>query len=73
MKTFDERYGDEILTDNSKIKTCEQCKDCRFQDDGTAWTNDYKKAYCSLYQYPQHKPMEVIHCTEECEFYEQIK
>lgn len=73
MKTFDERYGDEKLTDNSKIKVCEQCEYCKYRDDGTVWSNDYRKICCFMYQYPKYKPMGVIHCTEECDFYDEIE
>ena len=68
-KTFEERYGDEILSDNSKVKNCKQCKNCAFRDDGTVWSNHYSKSNCQIYQYPSCKPMRVINNTGVCEYY----
>ena len=68
-KTFYERYGDEILSDNSKVENCKACKDCAFRSDGTVWSNDYKKIHCMIYQYPSHKPMRVIKNKGICEYY----
>lgn len=72
-KTFDERYSDEHLTDNSSVEKCKQCKSCIFQSDGTVWSNDYQKSCCSMYQYPQSKPIEIIKNTGNCEYYEKQK
>ena len=69
-KTLSERYGDEVLTDNTQIPKCEQCKDCVFRSDGTVWTNDYRKGSCALYPYPSMKPSGVKNNTEKCEYYE---
>ena len=68
--TFEERYGDEVLTDNSKIERNKQCKDCMLQSDGTANTNDYQKCECVIYQYPEMKPDYVFNNTGKCEYYE---
>ena len=69
-KTIEQRYEEEVLTDNTKIPKCNQCKNCMFRDDGTVYSNDYKKSCCTMYQYPGMKPIGVINNTEECEFYE---
>lgn len=72
-KTFEERYKDEILSDNSKLENCKQCKDCAFWNDGTVWSNDYKKSCCMIYQYPSCKPMHVINNKGLCEYYSKVK
>ena len=68
-KTFEERYKDEVLSDNSKVENCKQCKDCIFQNDGTAFTNNYQKSSCMIYQYPNFKPLYVIKNKSLCEYY----
>lgn len=70
MKTFEERYENEILTDNTAIEKCKQCKDCIFQSDGTAYSNDYQKGSCAMYKYPTVKPLDVIRNTGQCEYHE---
>ena len=46
-KTLEERYADEVLTDNTQFDKCRQCKDCIFRDDGTVYSkeNVEKKDY----------------------------
>lgn len=62
-------HEDEILTDNTKINYCEQCKDCiNWGKSGTPWDNKYTKSNCSAYPYPSMKPMGVINNTHVCEF-----
>lgn len=68
-KTIEERYEDEILTDNTKISKCDLCKNCFFRDDGTVYSNDYKKSSCVMYPHPSFKPVGVIRSIEPCEFY----
>lgn len=68
--TLEERYEDEVLTDNTDLKKCEQCKDCMYRDDGTVYSNDYRKACCQIYSHPLFKPIGVINGNEECEVYE---
>lgn len=65
-KTLSERYGDEVLTDNTQIPKYEQCKDCSLRDDKTA--NGYKKCVCWVFT--DMKPIGVEKNTEECEYYE---
>ena len=45
-KSLQERWDEEFLTDNSQFENCRQCKDCKFQSDGTIWSNYYTKASC---------------------------
>ena len=68
-KTLEQRYKDETLTDNTKLSKYRQCKDCFFRDDGTVYTNDYRKCCCVMYPYPSHKPMGIMKNTETCEYY----
>lgn len=64
MKTLEERYGNEIWSDNSD--QCEQCKDCVFRD-----RDNYKKGICQMYpDWPNLKPNEVMQNKEKCAFYE---
>ena len=72
-KTLEERLSDDILSDNTQLSKCEQCKNCIFRDDGTVYSNDYRKSSCRIYPYPQFKPLGVMNNTEQCEFYEQEK
>ena len=68
-KTWVDVHADEILSDNSHVENCKQCKDCIFRDDGTVWTNDYRKASCIIYRYPNMKPLRVIDNKGICEYY----
>lgn len=72
-KTLEERYAGEILSDNTQIPKCEQCKDCVFRDDGTVYANHYTKSSCRMHRFPDHKPVGVIDGSEECEYYEKEK
>ena len=67
-KTLSERHMDEVLTDNSKIEYCKQCKDCKYRDGGDAWSNDYQKSYCAIFSYPTSKPIEVINNKADCAY-----
>lgn len=71
-KTLQERWDEETLSDNTHRKICEQCKDCTFRDDGTVWSNDFKKACCQKYPYPKVKPNDVINNKGDC-IYRKIK
>ncbi len=62
------RHYNEILTDNTQIHKCEQCKDCILRDDGTVWSNQYDKTSCRIYPYPAFKPLSIIHNQEKCKF-----
>jgi hypothetical protein len=69
-KSLEERYGDEILTDNTALDKCRQCKDCLFWNDGTVYSNNYQKGSCAIYGYPDSKPIDVMLNKEKCEYYE---
>ena len=67
-KTLDERYSDEILTDNSKLSKYEQCKDCIYRSDGTVYSNRYDKGSCQKYPYPNFKPIDVMMNKAKCRY-----
>lgn len=74
-KTLEERYGDEILTDNTQIPKYEQCKDCIFRKskiNGKVY-DDYRKTCCMIFNYPKMKPMQFYDGSARCEFYEKEK
>lgn len=74
-KTLEERYGNEVLTDNTKIPKYEQCKDCIFRKikiNGVE-IDDYRRASCEIFSTPKMKPMEFYHGSAKCEFYEKEK
>lgn len=60
----------EVLTDNTKIKYCRQCKKCRYwgnHDD--PFSNKYDKTNCDIYPMPGMKPSEVINNTGSCQYF----
>ena len=60
-------YQDEILTDNTKISYCEQCKDCTLWGIGDdPYQNQYDKANCAMFPNPDHKPGYVINNQGVC-------
>ena len=65
------RYTGETLTDNSRLKKYEQCKDCLHVDSEDVWHNSYDKGHCAMYPYPDEiKPNFVFDGSKDCEFYE---
>lgn len=60
------RHDNEVLTDNTKIDFCRQCKHCAFWDGGTLYSNAYDKSSCAMYPYPDKKPSDVIMNRGEC-------
>lgn len=63
------KHDNEVLTDNTKIKYCEQCKDCAFWGNGDAFSNKYDKSSCDMFKYPQSKPGYVINNEADCPYY----
>lgn len=65
--------NDDILTDNTKINYCEQCKNCiNWNDKNEPFSNAYDKAFCDIFPYPDDKkPFGVINNTEDCPFFEE--
>lgn len=70
MDKLAEQFKNEILSDNTDTKLCEQCKACLFWDGGDAYSNKYDKACCSMYPYPGGKPLEVVSNTGLCKYRE---
>ena len=69
MKSFEERYGDEILSDNTHADYCRQCKDCAMWGIGDdPFSNRYDKGNCSMFPNPDHKPVYVINNQGQCPF-----
>ena len=69
-KTLQERWDEDILTDNTQFENCKQCKDCIFTSDGTVWSNRYDKSSCQKYPYPDMKPVGIIDNKEKCPYRE---
>ena len=73
MKTFEERYKDEVLTDNTQIETCSQCLSCKNWGNGDdPYSNKHDKSCCDKYPFPQIKPSWVINNYGECDYYEEV-
>lgn len=72
--TVTELYADEMLTDNSKISYCEQCKECRFwgNDEEDYFSNKYNKGNCDKYPIADGitKPDGILNNYEACMFRE---
>ena len=71
-KTMEERYADEVLTDNAALNHYAQCKDCFFRDKTTVQGVEcgWKKGNCKIYEYPNFKPDDVMRNRAECEYHE---
>lgn len=50
-KSFEERYWDEVLTDNAALNHFSQCKDCIFRDRTTVNNVEcgWEKCFCRIY------------------------
>lgn len=68
-KGISETHKDEVLSDNTKIKYCKQCKDCSFWGNSDAFSNAYDKSSCDQYPYPMSKPSFVINNSGKCNFF----
>ena len=64
-----QNHDDEILTDNTKIEKCRQCKDCFNWGHSGNFGNAPDKACCDMYRYPDHKPIDVIENELTCPYY----
>lgn len=62
-ETLGERYGNEVLSDNTG--QYEQCKNCFFKD-----ADNYRKGVCDMYKAPSYKPSGIRKNTEECDYYQ---
>lgn len=61
------KWDDEILTDNTKIEYCKQCKDCIYWG-ADNYSNAYDKSSCMIYPFPACKPQFVIRNTGDCQY-----
>lgn len=68
-----ERYKDEVLTDNVALNLCAQCEGCKWQNDGTVWSSDFRKSSCIMYPYPNFKPLKVIRNEGFCRYRKEAK
>ena len=67
--SMQDRHLNEILTDNTKISYCEQCKDCTLWGLGDdPFSNEYTKANCAMFPNPDHKPGYVINNQGLCPY-----
>lgn len=63
------RHENEILTDNTKIRYCVQCKECTLWGiGGDPFSNAYDKSNCAMFPNPDHKPAYVINNEGQCPF-----
>ena len=62
------RFGNEVLSDNTQVNYCEQCEQCiHWGKSGTPWDNADKKSNCEEFPYPESmKPIEVINNRMPC-------
>lgn len=71
-KTLKERLSGDILTDNTKINSYPQCRDCIFRglEINGKWINDGDRCYCKIFDEGEGKPNEIYLGSEDCEYYE---
>lgn len=63
------RHDKEILTDNTQISYCEQCRECiMWGANNDPFMNKYDKANCLMYPNPDHKPGFVINNEGVCPY-----
>ena len=74
-KTLEERYADDILTDNTALDKYQQCKTCLFRDRTAVKGIEcgYQKGNCEMFEYPDFKPDDVMRNRANCEYYEKQK
>ena len=67
------RHDDEILTDNTKIKKFEKCRNCALWGNGDAWSNAFDKSNCDAFPYPGMKPISIMN-NGDCPYWiERVK
>lgn len=74
-KTLENRYANEVLSDNTVIPKFEQCKNCIFRKitiNGKT-VDDYRRGSCMMYPSPKMKPLQLKDGSEQCDYYEQEK
>lgn len=63
------RHENEVLTDNTQIEYCKQCRMCCNWGHTGAFGNAPEKASCDMFPYPGHKPQSVINNTGRCPYF----
>lgn len=69
-KTLEERYADDVLTNNTALNKYEQCKNCAFRDKTAVQGEEcgWYKGNCEIFPYPDFKPNDVMLNRELCEY-----
>ena len=66
-----ERHKNERLTDNTKIKKCVQCKDCKhWGNTEDYFTNAFDKSNCDKFPIPGDKPSDIFWDKVACPYKE---
>ncbi len=47
-----------------------KCKDCKYKIGETIFSNEYHKASCKKYEYPNEKPPKILLENGDCKYYE---
>lgn len=47
-----------------------KCATCKNKIGNSAFSNDYRKACCKVFEYPVFKPVEILTENADCKFYE---
>lgn len=72
MAGLTDRLKDDVLSDNTHMDYCSQCKNCKHWNGGTVFSNRYNKSNCAKYVEPEIKPLEVINNQGPCPLREAI-
>lgn len=66
-------HSNEILSDNTQINYCNQCKNCiHWGNNKTDYrSNKYDKVYCDEYPYPNSKPRYIVWNQGDCIYREE--
>lgn len=68
MSSENNSHDHEILTDNTKILRCKQCKDCILWGHGDAFSNAYDKSCCDMFVRPNYKPVRIMNDADVCPY-----
>lgn len=71
-KSLSDRLADDIMTDNTKINSYAQCRDCMYRglEINGEWISDGDRAYCKVFRKEDgmSKPNGLYDGTVKCEF-----
>lgn len=70
-QTMEERYSNDILTNNAALNPYKQCKNCAFRDKTAVQGVEcgWKKGNCEIFRYPAFKPDDIMRNRDACEFH----